>query len=233
LICLSHEKYYQIEAFNKIKEAVNSGDLSLKTLNQRVAKVLEYKEDMDLSILDREYREVDHIVENKDTKKFSYEVVKKAVTLIRGKAFVKKGKTLVIAVRPSVTTIADESSGSFDVISIINRSLKGFDTLDSHVKPTPKKILEAVALAKDYNQVVVCTYNANIYKSQLDLVNEINKLDLELYVMAMRNPYDFIDDPKILNYVCFYEYTPNSVDALIELLQGKLELSGKVPITYE
>ena len=233
LICLSHEKYYQIEAFKKIKEAVNSGDLSLETLNERVAKVLEYKEGMDLSILDQEYHEVDHIVENKDTKKFSYEVVKKAVTLIRGETYKKKGKTLVVAVRPSVTTIADEETGSFDVISIINKSLKGFDTLDSHVKPTPKKILEAVALAKNYDQVVVCTYNANIYTAQLDLVNEINKLDLELYVMAMRNPYDFIDDPKILNYVCFYEYTPNSVNALIELLQGKLTLSGKVPIANE
>ncbi|MCK5388768.1 MAG: beta-N-acetylhexosaminidase, partial [Candidatus Izimaplasma sp.] len=215
------------ESFKKIKEAFMAGKLSLETLDERVSKVLEYKEDMDLSILDKEYREVDHIVENKETKAFSYEVVKEGVELIRGKSFVKKGKVLVIAVRPSVTTIADEEAGSFDIISTINKKLPGFDTLDSHVKPTPKKIVEAVNIAKNYEQVVVCTYNGNIYKSQLELVKELNKLDLELSVMAMRNPYDLLDDLTIENYVCFYEYTPNSVNALIEYLSGNLPLKKR------
>ena len=88
-------------------------------------------------------------------------------------------------------------------------------------------------ISKKYEQVVVCTYNGNIYTSQLELIYEINKLNLELSVMAMRNPYDFIDDKSIENYVCFYEYTPNSINALMEYLQGNLMLKGKVPITYE
>ncbi len=222
LVCLSHTKYYQLEAFKKIKEAVLSGGLSLNTLNERVSRVLKYKEELDLSILNSEYKEIDKIVENEDTKAFSYQVVKEAVTLIRGKSFLKKDKTLIMAVRPSVTTIVDEEAGSFDIITEVKKLLKDFDTLDIHVKPTPKKIKEALLKAEDYDQVVVCTYNANIYHSQLELVNELKQLNVELNVMAMRNPYDFIDDETIENYVCFYEYTPNSVKALIEYLKGDL-----------
>ncbi len=227
LVCLSHTKYYQIGAFEKIKEAVLSGDLTMDTLDERVNRVLKYKEDLDLSILDKEYQEIDKIVENSETKAFSYQVVKEAATLIRGESFIKKGKTLIMAVRPSVTTIADEEAGSFDIITEAKKALKAFDTLDLHVKPTPKKIKAALLKAKDYEQVIVCTYNANIYHQQTDLVNELKNLDLELHVMAMRNPYDFIDDETIKNYVCFYEYTPNSVKALVEYLKGELVLKKR------
>lgn len=233
LVCLSHEKYYQLETFKKIKEAVQSGDLSEETLNERVSRVLEYKNNLDMSILDKEYKDVESIIENIDTKMFAYEVVKNAATLVRGKQFKKKDKTLIIAVRPTVTTIADEEAGSFDIVSIAKKLLPNFDTLSIHAKPTKSHILEAVNQSKKYDQVVVCSYNANIYKSQLDLINEISNLDLELSVIAMRNPYDLINNQLIENYVCFYEYTPNSVNALIEYLQGNLKLTGKVPIAYE
>lgn len=47
---------------------------------------------------------------------------------------------------------------------------------------------------------------------------------------AKMNPYDLVDVPAIQNYVCLYEYTPNSVRVLKEYLKGNLQLKGKVPI---
>ena len=233
LICLSHTKKLQIASYNKIKEAVQTGELSMKVLNERVQLLLDNKENIDLSILNQEYEEVKHIVENNDTLDFSYKVVKSAVSLVRGEQFTKKDKTLIIAVTPSVTTIADEEAGAYDIISTIKKTLVDFDTLKISIKPTVESIEKATVKASQYDQVVVCSYNANIYKSQLALVEKLKNLDIELNVIAMRNPYDFISDKTIKNYVCFYEYTPNSVNALVEYLKGELQLTGKVPIAYE
>jgi len=233
LICLSHTKKLQVASYKKIREAVLAGELTEETLNERVQLLLDNKEDIDLSILNQEYDEVKHIVENNNTLDFSYQVVKSAASLVRGKQFTKKTKTLIIAVTPSVTTIADEEAETYDIISTINKTLIDFDTLSISIRPTSESIKNTIIKASQYEQVVVCSYNANIYKAQLELVKKLKTLNMELSVIAMRNPYDFISDKTIENYVCFYEYTPNSVNALIEYLKGELQLTGKVPIAYE
>jgi beta-N-acetylhexosaminidase len=233
LLCLSHQENLQIGAINKIKEAVSSGELSEEDLNERVLRVLKYKEELDTIDFTEKYSEVENIVENKKTKEMSYNIVRNGGTLIRGKQFMKKGKTLVIAVKPTTTTIADEADGSYDIITVVKQKLPQFDTLEIHSRVSKQSIKEAVELSKDYDQVVVCTYNGNIYRAQLDLVKEMSEEDIELHVIAMRNPYDLLNESQIKNYVCFYEYTPNSVKVLIEYLKGELILRGKVPITYE
>ena len=233
LVCLSHSEYLQHGAINKIREAVESNELSMDLLNERVSRVLKVKEDLDISILEKEFSEVEAIFLKTENRDAAYEMVKSAVTLVRGKSFEKIDKSLIIAATPTVTTIADDQGGTYNIVSTVEEVLKGFDTLQVHAKPSDKDIEEAVDLAKNYSQVTVCTYNGNIYKSQIKLVMALAKLNLELNVIAMRNPYDLLENKDIKNYVCFYEYTPNSVNVLMEYLKGSIKLTGKVPITYE
>lgn len=56
------------------------------------------------------------------------------------------------------------------------------------------------------------------------------KTKKELHVISLRNPYDLHLVPEIENYVCLYEYTSNSVNALISYLKGNLEPQGKLPV---
>jgi len=87
--------------------------------------------------------------------------------------------------------------------------------------------------AKQYKQVIYCSYNANIHTTQLDCMNKINKLDNTLYVCAMRNPYDGYFSPELEHIVCFYEYTPNSIQAFLKYIKGDLKIQGKLPVHYE
>lgn len=77
------------------------------------------------------------------------------------------------------------------------------------------------------------TYNGNVYKEQIKLINHLSELNKEMHVISMRNPYDLYETKNIENYVCLYEYTPNSIKVLLEYLKGTLILKGKVPVAYE
>ena len=228
LVCVSHTEDLQIGAVNKIKEAVDSGRLSVELINERVARVLSYKEDLDISVIDNLLEDVTPYIGSKKHKDLAYNIVRSGATIKKGKPFVKKEKTLLIAVTPTVTSIADEDDGYEDIVTSVKKNLVGFDTISISARPSIEEINVSIESSVRYDQVIVCSYNANIYTSQLVLINELSKLKLELNVIAMRNPYDLLYTHSIENYVCFYEYTPNSIEALMEYLKGDLKLKEDI-----
>ena len=105
-----------------------------------------------------------------------------------------------------------------------------FDLLEVSLNPSDEEISSLVEAASKYNQVVLTTYNSNIYTKQLELIRKLLKLNNELHVVSLRNPYDLYFVNEIENYVCLYEYTKNSINALKLYLQGHITPKGKFPI---
>lgn len=230
LVCVSHTEKLQIGAINRIKEALLSGDIKEEIINERVSRVLSYKESLDLSIVNNKLEDVIGDIINEKHKTLAYNIVKSGGTIKKGKAFVKKEKTLLITVIPTMTSVADENNDYVDIESSVKEKLIGFDTVSISARPSIKEINKCVNLADKFEQVVFCNYNANIYTSQLVLINKLSKLKIELNIIAMRNPYDLLYTDSIENYVCFYEYTPNSINAVIEYLKGDLILKEDTEI---
>ena len=65
------------------------------------------------------------------------------------------------------------------------------------------------------------------------MIDYLSELGKEMHVISMRNPYDLYYAKHISNYVCLYEYTPNSIKVLLKYLKGDLKLKGRVPVKYE
>lgn len=233
ILCICHSEELQSGAVKHIKESVLNHKLSMDTINERVSRVLKFKEELKPLDLNTTYASVKEIVENKKTKEFSYNVVKNALTLVKGNALKLQKNALFIGVLPVATTIADESDGQHSIIKQIKKELPSLSTMTLPIQPTQENINEILKTASQYNQVVLCTYNANIYQSQIDLINKLSEMKLDLHVISMRNPYDLHYAKHIENYVCIYEYTPNSVRVLLEYLRGELVPKGTIPITYE
>ena len=233
ILCICHSQDLQSGAVNYIKESVLNHKISIETINERVARVLKFKEALNPIDLNATYDSVKSIVENKETKEFSYNVVRNALTLVKGKPLKLKKNALFIGVLPVATTIADESDGQHSIIKQIKKDLTTLDTMTLPVQPSSEIIGEIVKNAEKYQQVVLCTYNANIYQSQIELIDKLSDMKIELHVISMRNPYDLHYAKKIENYVCIYEYTPNSVRALLEYLRGELIPKGMIPVSYE
>jgi beta-N-acetylhexosaminidase len=229
LVMVSHSEELQIQAYENLIKAYNEADLTESLIDEKVARILKFKEeniDINLSL---NYEDVSFIVENSVHKDFALDVVRQGMTLVTGELYNPNLKTLIIASAPLSTTIADENDGDDQIIPSIKKSIPKMDTYEISVNPNNQEINEVISIAKEYDQVVFCSYNANIYKSQLELIRELNIL-CNLHVIAMRNPFDSYFEPTIKNLIVLYEYTPNSVKVLIEYLQGKIVPKGILPV---
>lgn len=81
-------------------------------------------------------------------------------------------------------------------------------------------------------QVVVGTYNAAFAAGQTELVNRLLACEgVRVTAAALRNPYDFLAFPEVHAYAACYENTPCMMEALAEVLAGKTEARGRLPVT--
>jgi len=119
LVCICHSEPLQKEAVGRIKQALRQGELTEDTLNERVSRVLKYKERLKKIDLNSPYEAIKHIIENQETKQKSYDVVKRAATRVMGEPLVLKDSALFIGVLPKATTQADDTDGLYDIISHI------------------------------------------------------------------------------------------------------------------
>ncbi len=229
LVCVSHSEKLQTEATRHIMDAVKTGRLSEDVIDDRLRRVLRHKRNLEQHNPNQTYADVKSVAEDPEAKHFALKVVREAMTQVRGDVPDKEKHTLLIASEPSLTSIADEEAGGTTIIKAVNDSLPEFDTEHVSVKPDEKEMDELDQKAKSYEQVILCTYNANIYENQQALIRHLNHHD-RLHVIAMRNPYDSLFVKDIDHLALLYEYTPNSVRILIEYLNGELKPQGIPPV---
>lgn len=233
IVCVCHQIEDQIGARNRILNAIDQKELSLEVLDERVLKVLQLKSNLKKIDFNLKYQDIKDIVVNEDSKRKAYSVVRKAMTLVKGEILRLKEKSLFIGLLPKATSEADDVDHPYNVMYQIEKEIKGLKTLSFQMSPKNEEINQIIEIAKAYDQVIITSYNSNIYQSQVDLIERLNTLNLDLHVIAFRNPYDLYFVNSIKNYVCLYEYTPNSIKVLIEYLKGDLIPEGSIPVAYE
>lgn len=62
------------------------------------------------------------------------------------------------------------------IIDQAKNTLSGFEFIKIPVNLDDELIDHIVFKAQSFHQIVVCTYNANFYKSQVKLINHLNQL---------------------------------------------------------
>ena len=235
MVIVSQTKEKQIRTFNLIYEAVESGEFPIELLDEKVEKILKYKEKsykvLEKTFFDKDYNEKYNLLINNESKEFTFKVVADSFTLVKGKKYLPYKKTLVIATEPFATTNAEDELSNRSIVDLIKLNQLPIEAKKIKVNIDDNEINDLVKQASFYEQVIVFTYNAVIYNNQAKLVKRLNILQNDLFVISTRNPFDIIKFDNIDNYMCFYEYTPNSVKAIIKFLQGSLQPLGKLPVT--
>ncbi len=230
LVCICHAKDLQIEATKHVKQAVESGRLSEAVLNERFSRVLSYKQDMAQPNMAQDFKQVEAIVSDQKHRDFAYQVVRDAATLVKGKPLNLSDNALFVGVNPQATSVADETHGDQTAMDQIKAALPNLSVQDVPLTPDATTIENVKALASTKDQIIIQTYNANIYDAQIELIEALHTLGKEVYVIAMRNPYDLRYTDVINNYICLYEYTPHAIKVLIEVLKGTCPLKGTLPV---
>lgn len=232
LVCVCHPYSPRREALEYLYEAYEKGTLTDEVINERVLRVLKFKEELKVD-LNIKYEDVKNDIENEEHQQIAYQIVEDGLTLVKGENVILQDNALFIAYKPIATSLADDTDGKAKIESVLNKNFPNLTTIVLPTKPSVEVINDLVLKAKDYKQIILTTYAGNSNKEQITLIDKISDIHNNVTVISMRDPYDLFYTKKIKNYVCLYEYTPNSLNVLVKYLKGEIIPNGVIPIKYE
>lgn len=94
------------------------------------------------------------------------------------------------------------------------------------VRPSAREIRDAAARAQKYDKTIVAVFNARFYTQQATLIRAINRP----IVAALRNPYDAFVATNAPAFVATFSDVPVSLEALANVLCGKAQAVGRMPV---
>ncbi|HKM29663.1 MAG TPA: MupG family TIM beta-alpha barrel fold protein, partial [Bacilli bacterium] len=234
LLIVSSNYDYQVEVLEAIHQAVVAGVIPLATLDEKIARILAYKNSLQKAYEDKfvnkTYRLKEEIILNKESKDFVSKIVDESLTLVKGKSINPNLTTLVLAPSPFAMTVVEEDISDRSIVRALKHTNLNGEALKISLSPNHEEIEALVRKAKQYQQVLVCTYSAANYPGQVELVNQLFNTAGDLFVLSTKSPYDIFRFKQIKNYLCLYEYTPNSVNTVVNYLVGKIKPEGCLPV---
>ncbi|WHE06847.1 beta-N-acetylhexosaminidase [Thermoanaerobacterium thermosaccharolyticum] len=237
IVLISHTKELQIGAFNEIKRAIESGDISLDRIDESVTRILNMKEKYHLfqkSHPDQDKLEntvgcIEHVEIAKD-------VSRKSITLVKDELKqIPIRETNILSISPEPVVLSGIDDRLTERISFAKACSKRFGGADITipVNPDDDVINNIMDLTTDKKLIIIGTYNANLNIGQCKLIKSIMKINKNIIVVALRNPYDVMMFRDVPTYICTFEYTPLSIESVLDALEGKYIPSGNLPVTLE
>lgn len=227
---ICHTFNIQVKSLEMLEEAIQNGEIDEKELDEKVLKVLSYKEKVKDLMMERfvnNDNNLDCFKNNQGNKEILEKIVKKSLTLVKGNDFELEGKTLIVSAKSKALSVAEDEIDDTSLIKSIKNSKLIVDTYEYESNSLD---LDLINIVKNYDNVVFASFNAFNDSNQQMTINELSKvLNDRLFVISMRNPYDILK-LNVKNYLTFYEYTKNSISSCVNYLCGNYKASGVAPI---
>lgn len=217
-------------AYDAVLNAVRSGELSEKRIDQSVYRVLRLKYERGLfagPYVDES--RVGSVVGTPAHLAAAQEITDHSVTLLKndGTLPLAKGSGQhVLVTGYGVHTTAQLAA------DLAQRGVSA-DVYTTGATPSAAAIQEAVSRAGAHDLTVVTTYTAwsDANASQRTLVQALVAAGKPVVVVAVRDPYDIAYFPDAPNFLTTYGYTDVSLEALSRVLFGEVNPSGALPVT--
>lgn len=226
------------EAATALEEAARTGRIPLERIEDSVRRILAAKKR--LGLFDTHQVETASLasrVGREEGRALALEAARKSVTLVkdsRGLIPVPSERLLVITPRVrGLTGIEDPGETGTMLGALLGR--QGFDVEEIPLSLDPslaerQSVLERASKA---GVIILCTYNAwqSRHAGQAALARELTARGADLIVVALRDPYDYVEMPKVSAYLATYGSTPPQLEALAELLAGRTPPQGRLPVS--
>jgi beta-N-acetylhexosaminidase len=230
LLCGARRIDEQKEFAETALRLAEEGKIPLEVIDAAVERILKYKAMFKVGEMASDFKDIESDLEVKERVDYAQEVANKSITLIKDSKKVlplkATDKTLIVFPVIKVVTLVENDDNTLN-------SLGDFMPfkVDKHyvsIDPTDEEKAELLKVAKEYDKVIYCSYNACFNPSQAELINSLEKE--KLAVIAIRTPYD-LNVLDVDTYLCSYEASVQAFIALSKVLTASIPATGKVPVT--
>ena len=203
LIFISHKHDKVRSAMDALEQAVEQGRVPLEMIDAAVARILHYKREYARTepIMDAEvFRACGSLAENLFEK-----------TIYAEKPFKLGGNPCFISPCQTQVSQVSNTSGTLCFAREMQKHFGG-SCVELPLKPDARAAAEAVEAANGASSVVVGTLNATVYKGQMDILEEIEKLGVPMACVTFRNPFELDRLSDSVYKLTAWEYSKRSVE---------------------
>lgn len=224
LVCHTFET--QVEAFEKVYQAALNNELTIEEINEKVERIIKFKE-MTLPYLEKYFFNDNEYQVSIENNVLASTIVDKSLTKILGNEPILTADSLVLTPKASVSSIVEDE---FDDRSLSKVLHKEFPNTKVYEFSNDDKVIEKIKReVTTTNNIIIFSYDVSKDEKQKNLINEILRTGKECYVISLKGPMDQKEFVNLKNYLCLYEYTPNSIKTIVKYLKKELKPEGKLP----
>ncbi|ONI45175.1 hypothetical protein AN641_04525 [Candidatus Epulonipiscioides gigas] len=221
IVCVSHSENIQIACLEETLKQSEQYTLLMDRIEKSCKRILSEKSTINIEeFLNRNISEIEFKLKPKLAIKLAKKISKNSIKIINKDINlpIKNNKVLIIAPDSRGINGADGMwyIPNFGMYAIEKK--KNADAIRIETNLSDEIIMEIVTSSKYYDVIIMCLYNSQFAKIQIKLANQLFDTHKKVICIAMRNPYDInlLKNPQTT--ICTFEYTPLSMDSLLEIL---------------
>jgi len=245
LIC--HTKELQIRTIEYFRSKLASGELPRKRLDDALYRILKMKSRFE----NHSGATVSFSTGSLENSKESLAMSRRSITLVSDdsnaltaladlksptdEAAKKSGKLILFEPRFSAITQVEDIEERSPLYEMIEKEYAGL-RMERHIYNVKLDEAEASALcekAGPEDLAIVLTYNGHLFRPQITLANGVAGRSRAAIAAAVRNPYDLALVSRKAARIATYGFRRNNMVSLFELISGKIEPAGSLPVSFE
>ena len=165
---------------------------------------------------------------SEENNKLAQTIVDNSLTKVCGKDAKLTDNTLIVSPIAIARTIIEDEFDDRNLAKVLRKEFTNLDIREfSNEESFKMQILEEL---NKFDNVILFSYNAVTSPKQVEFINAVLEAKEEVTVISLKGPMDFNKYQNLNNYLCLYEYTPNSIRTVVKYFKGEVTPLGKLPI---
>lgn len=224
LTCVSHDATLAREAIERVKLALEAGELyedELKASTERIAAAKRALNKPQISLSD---------VGSAEARAESARMTRNALTLVKDAPFSLGERPMFLGCLRFRATMANSPEDASFSFSDELKARFGGGSLVTPQDPTDEQIAEIAAQCAGHSSITLGLYNGAIRQGQIRLARAVAALGIPVCLVSLRSPYDLSGAPDGVRAIAAYDYDRRTINVIGDALSGAMELTGRLPV---
>ncbi|NLH54362.1 MAG: helix-turn-helix domain-containing protein [Acholeplasmataceae bacterium] len=218
ILTVSHSFGRQLIVRNSLLDAAKNDAAFLHSVDEAVERILKYKE--------KYCRKMKPEIDSEKNREIAEAASLASITIASGEPFRIDENTVAVGVTNYVSSIAeDKNVEDLDIAEILGEEFK-IPHLSIDNKNFNVNDVQEFAKGK---KVVLALSDSHLTLVQRVLYSNLLQSGARVMLISLRTPYDVLGQALPECHICIYEYTRQSVKALLKVLRGA-KAEGKLPV---